>query len=79
MPDSAQASTWLALLLGPYGLLVALLLFILGLYAEWWVMGKPYRRLLAERDEALRKADENDHLVERMLNVVEKRGDRARG
>lgn len=44
--DQTTVSGWLAILLGPFGLTVALIVFVFGLWKEWWVMGGAYKRSL---------------------------------
>lgn len=54
-------------LLGPVGLLVALIWIVLGSLREWWFTGAAYRRIEKERDEwkdiALRSMDTADKAV----------------
>lgn len=54
-------------LLGPLGLLVALIWIVFGSIREWWFTGAAYRRVEKERDEwkeiALRSINATDKAV----------------
>ena len=54
-------------LLGPVGLLVALIWIVFGAIREWWFTGAAYRRIEKERDEwkqiALRSINTADKAV----------------
>jgi hypothetical protein len=60
-------SELLSMLLGPVGLLVAMILAIMGVIRGWWVPGFWYREMVADRDEwkemALRSINAADKAV----------------
>ena len=55
------------------GIVMLLASALIGVVKGWWVPGPYYVAMRAERDAALKKADDNNGLVERMLNVIEGR------
>lgn len=64
-------SELLNLLLGPLGLLVALILVVAGAIREWWFTGKAYRRLEAERDHWIQLAMKSVAATDKAVTLVE--------
>lgn len=74
--DQTSAAGWLALLLGPFGLTVSLLLFVFGLWKEWWVMGGAYKRSLDREQRyeqlVLASLEAQKTTAERVAGAVER-------
>ena len=63
---------WLDALLGPFGLLVALLWALFGVIRGWWVPGSYYRIMKKDRDEWKDIAIKGLSVGERAVTLIER-------
>ena len=57
------------LILGPGGLLVALIFALIGGFRGWWVFGRVFRDMQEERDEWRRLALQSTNLAEKSAEL----------
>lgn len=67
----AEASSWLNILLGPFGLTAGLLGLVWALYTEKLVPGSTHKRVREERDAALRRLDRAVSVTGRAVDVAD--------
>jgi hypothetical protein len=65
-----EANLVLEALLGPYGVVVLLLLFVVGLQKEWWVMGGQYRTVKDLLESARQNADLKSELLQKAIDAT---------
>lgn len=70
LPD---ATDWLGQIVGPYGGVAALLIFITGLVRKWWVLGWQYELIVEYNKRLLHILDRESEVAEIALGDIEKK------